>query len=66
MSIAMGPVPSSVVATVTWHVVGLHGGKQNGVRLAGLGESYAGVRAEGEGLHGNTQTVHTHAHKGHD
>lgn len=24
----MGPVPSSLVATVTWHVVGLHGVEQ--------------------------------------
>lgn len=35
MSIAMGLVPSSVVATVTWHVVGLHGGKQDACPLAG-------------------------------
>lgn len=33
----MGPVPSSVVATVTWHVVGLHGGKQEACPLAGIG-----------------------------
>lgn len=51
MSIAMGPVPSSVVATVTWHVVGLHGGKREACPLAGsspgLDESSGGVKTRG-------------------
>lgn len=59
----MGLVPSSVVATVTWHVVGLHGGKQDAWPLAGsssrldesLCEASQRIR-EGAG---------TRAHKGH-
>lgn len=51
MSIAMGPVPSSAVATDTWHVVGLHGGEQEACPLAGsrcgLGESSSSVTAWG-------------------
>lgn len=51
MSIAMGPVPSSPVATVTWHVVGLHGGERETSRLAGRSsgrsESSRNVKAGG-------------------
>lgn len=63
MSIAMGLVPSSVVATVTWHVVGLHGGKQDACPLAGsssgLGESLC------EALQRLREGAGTRAHKGH-
>lgn len=46
-----GSVPSTVVATVTWHVVGLHGGEQKACPLAvsglRLGESFGSVKARG-------------------
>lgn len=49
MSIATGPVPSSPVATVTWHVVSPHGGERAALLLAGsrsgLGESRRSVKA---------------------
>lgn len=48
-----GSCPPSLVATVTWHVVGLHGGKQEALQLAGsrsgLGESSSSAEAGGEG-----------------
>lgn len=63
MSIAMGLVPSSAVATVTWHVVGLHGGKQDACPLAGscsgLGES------PGEASQRLWEGAVTRARKGH-
>lgn len=74
MSVAMGLVPSSVVATVTWHVVGLHGGKQEACALAGsssgLSESSGCVKAWSVGKK-TKKHVHTidcikkRAHKGH-
>lgn len=51
MSIATGPVPFAVVATVTWHVVGLHGGEHKACPLAvsgsRLSESFGSVKARG-------------------
>lgn len=46
-----GSVPSAVVATVTWHVVGLHGGEQKACPLAVSGlrpdESFGSEKALG-------------------
>lgn len=72
MSIAMGPVPSSPVAMVTWHVVGLCGGRQESVHWLGamlarrIIRQHAGRgRALGRGREPYGVNAHTHTLRGH-